>query len=162
VAAVIFHGGDDAAGVQLTVSRIAITIFYTTPARTAGRLTLSWTNASDSSVQCVESFNVFAESFGTATGLHDGAGDWSIDDYTLSYMQSATHPSCPGCNCTIADYPGGHCGTDCCAEGFEPPARLAIGSFGGLTDDACLSCEQVAGTYILDPGCSLTDTGTVI
>lgn len=133
--------------VSIRVDNARVSVWYTTPDKTRGQLTISYKNSSDDSVQCAKSYSVYVQEPGTGTGLKAGGGDWRIGSYKLEYLQSASRPSCPNCACPTLPYPH-----DCtCCDSPAPPRSLVVSDLGGLTNDGCGNCAAVDGAYVLDP-----------
>jgi hypothetical protein len=126
------------------VDYVALTLWYTTPDRRAGRLRLAYTNtAAPNATDCVTDLNVTSDD-GLKTGIEVTAGSFDFTDYTLSYQLSDSRPSCPDCGCT-ASGGGEPCG--CCDD--EPEESYVIDMGGTLSDDEC-ECSQIPQSFVVD------------
>lgn len=158
---------DTTDGDHISIDAVGGEIYFNSPDHAAGTLTLSYTNSSDSSVQCAKAYNVWPTG-GLKGGFRDNVGSWNLDAATYSYLQSAFRPICPSCGtCPGASTVSG-CPT-CCDTGSEPYREyiLDLGA-GGWTDNSCCNgCEDVQGQFLLqflfsDPNCTWAYSGSVI
>lgn len=130
-------GGTELEGV--VVDYVSITVYYTTPSRRSGRLTIAYGNTGSVTVDCITDYNVRTDD-GLKAGVESDTGDWDIDTFTLSYLESESRPTCPGCECTAGE--GEPCG--CCDD---PPSDAYVIDMGAtLSDDEC-ECSAIPQTF---------------
>lgn len=130
---------------DLLVDGIVLSIWYTTPDRARGKLTLAYSNTGSATVDCVTEHSAFAPWEGLKTGIAVSAGDWDFEDYTLAYLYNASsRPTCPDCDCVDEAEP---CG--CCAAAPSEAYIVDLGA-GGWTDDNCSGCADISGEFVVD------------
>lgn len=127
----------DTATAQITVDVITLEVYFTTPDRLPGRLTLSFTNVSDSSVQCQFSGDVFNIP-GSQAGLESVGGTWDFQAATYSYHESPSKPACPECTCPVV--PCEFCSAD-------SPKQFLL-ELAGVDDGFC-DCSSFNGGIVL-------------
>lgn len=116
-----------------------LSIWFTTPERTPGRLRVSING------ECVTEYS--AEVPVSATGLKAGvrsqAGDWDVDDFDYSYAQSEAKPSCPTCECDVEEAFCPNCIDNLASEELV----VNLGTVE-LTEGHC-SCTTIDGAYVV-------------
>lgn len=146
---VIFQFTNNGNAGNIRVRGVAIGVWFTTPDRKAGHLTLSYGNtATPNTKQCVKAMSIY-DADGLKTGISVSAGDWDFTTYEVKYLVSASRPTCPDCgdDCSVEEGPP----CDCCDPAF-PAAEsylLDLGA-GGWTDAGCGYCNEVTGQYVLE------------
>jgi hypothetical protein len=132
--------------VSIDVDNPSLSIWFTTPERVRGKLTIAYRNSSDSSITCSTSYNVELMTPGVSTGLRGFGGEFRVGDYKLEYAQSATRPTCPVCGPCSSGGEGTPC--DCCPE---PAEQYLVTIADPWNNSNCDNCEGFGGTYVLDP-----------
>lgn len=134
-------------GGQGLIDHAYIAIYYTTPERQPGRLRLSIDGT------CVTEYAAESPAAGLRAGVRSTGGDWDLTDLSYEYLLSASRPTCGICTCTTGDDDAEPC--DCCDPDF-PPASAYVLDFGagGLTDDECGFCDEIAGEIELTAAAS--------
>jgi hypothetical protein len=90
---------------QAEVDSAGVQIWYTTPDRGPGKLTLTYLNSSNSEVQCAIGSTHWTGA-GKKLGMSVSAGSWDFTEYTASYHNSARWPGCPECSdCSVECQP---------------------------------------------------------
>lgn len=135
---------------QAEVFWVTAVVYATMPERRSGRLTLAYGNTSVAEVDCVTDYSVVLtgdELSGLTGGIEVVSGTWDLEDNNFNYHLSPSRPTCPECECTIDDA-SEPCG--CCDADFPSAAEYVVDlDVGGLTDDGCSGCDEIAGAYVL-------------
>ena len=128
------------------VGSVNVVVSYTTADRQPGAVKFLYlanggTDPDDN--QCVIDSNVNPASDGTGTGLRVASGDWSLDDWTLSYLNSDARPDCPQCSCS---------GTSVCTvcDSNVSPLVMQVDLSGSAQGVGECDCAEFDGTYLLD------------
>ena len=101
----IHVGGAPGATDFVSVDSCQVTVYYTTPARGADKVTLTYLNSSNSEVQCAIGRTHWTGA-GKKMGMSVSAGSWDFTEYTASYHNSARWPGCPECSdCSVECQP---------------------------------------------------------
>lgn len=134
-------GGD---GSAVVVDYAICTLYFTTPERTPGVLTMKFTNsAAPNTAQCIRAINIDPGA-GLGTGLLVMSGDWDFTQYEVQYHLSEARPTCPEC----CDVPDVICG---CCDGLPASYSVDLGAtgFGPEPVDGC-DCTEITGTFVMD------------
>lgn len=135
----------------VSVDCFGLTIYYTTPDKTRGRVTLSYMNMETGATpqfQCVTA-EFDEELTGKKAGIIDNEGSWSFTDFSFKYHYSADKPECPRCTCDA-----GSC-IQCCADDLPPSKEysLDLTAFDLQTpDEVCATehpCEGITGVVVI-------------
>lgn len=128
---------------ELEVDYVNFIVYYTTASRQAGQATFSYIPNGGTDQQCTIDGLVVATD-GTATGIAVVSGDWDFTEWTLSYLDSGTHPGCPTCDCVGDTTPCGACDSN----GVPVVIQIDIDNVASLGDCDCET--EFNGTYLLD------------
>jgi hypothetical protein len=137
---------DSTAACTIEVDSVSITLWYTTPAMTRGRVTLTYTNTEPGAfvpIACAIGITDY-EATGRAAGIGIIAGTWEFTEFTLSYLDSPTHTPCPTCDCVAL-------GCESC-NASDPASSSYVVDLGGggWINIACNDCDDVNGEYVVD------------
>lgn len=128
---------------QAQINWMVIQVGITTPPRGGGRLTMSYDG------ECIRAFGVHAHESGLKAAIAVVSGSWDFTEFTYSYHESASRPTCPGCEC-ISE-PGQVC-TVCCDPDFPPADAYTVDLTGlSLADNGC-DCTFQVGAFVVESG----------
>lgn len=141
-------------GGTISLGSVHVTVWYTGPDKTQGRVTLTYTNTEVGAVpetQCAIGGTDY-EPTGKGTGIAVSAGSWGFAEFTTSYLDSPTHTPCPVCTCTTV-----RC--FCCDTDSEASQNFIVDlGAGGWTNDDCGDCAGISGEYALEFSGSFVDS----
>ncbi len=139
-----------ATGGVISLGEVIITVWYTGPDKTPGRVTLNYTNTETGATpatQCAVGTTQW-ETTGKGVGIRIAAGDWDFTHFTASYLDSPpAHTPCPTCTCSGEVIEGCVC---CDAANPASVSYVVDLGAGGWADDECNICDEVAGEYVLE------------
>lgn len=146
---------------QAEIDHMGMDIWFTTPDRQPGRLTVSRGNVTVATVDCDRAYNVEAPGEGKQAMVMSGGGTWDLHSLNYRYHEADAKPSCPTCaeaNGGCSDIGQGQSCPPCCPTvAFRYLVDFGVG--GWEADAPCDNeCDVFTGEVEVTYGEYFPDT----